>query len=826
MSHPPALVIHGHFYQPPRDNPWTGQIERQPSAAPFHDWNARIDRECYRPNGWARIFDDRGRVRRIVNNYERLSFNFGPTLLSWLERHQPRGYRRILEADRRSRAGGGHGNAIAQGYHHAILPLCNDRDLRTQVRWGCAEFAHRYGRTADALWLPETACDDRTLGVLIDEGLRYALLAPNQADAVDEGAGWRDVSDGSIDPGRPYRFDHPDGSGRSLALFFYDGAISQAIAFEGVLSSSRALVDRFSAASGGNGTIVHAVTDGESYGHHHRFGDRCLAHALFEEAERQGFWVTNYATLLDHHPAPLPQVRIKGGDEGRGTSWSCAHGVGRWMRDCGCHTGGGPGCHQRWRAPLRAALDTLRDAAATAFAARLEPWFEDPWALRDDYIALLLHPTRDRAAFLAARARVPLDAERVATTLGWLEAQREAMAMYTSCGWFFHDLAGIETLQVMRYAGRLVDRLAGLGVSGVEASLLAQLAEAETNDPACGNGADLYRREVWPQRVTAEGLAAHVAMSQVIDPQSGPQDEVAGHRVQLSAQTVAGQGGWTVATARVALEARATGTRTDHATCVLHLGGVDLHCAVCPFPGETAFAKASARLQAAGSRGSWLALVRAAEAEFGAQAYGLTDVLESGRERVSQTLFEALRRRYAAFDASRYEEAAGVLRRFVASGLPVPPELRAWVGAGLRRRWVVALGVAERGLGDGFDPRAYDQALALAAPEAAVRLERALTTILGHLETGAPAAALGTNPITAALELLDTARRLGLTLDLEVAQEQVYAWVMPTLATGADDPPSAPSSRPELEALLAAFELSGLRGRRSASDAGGETREE
>lgn len=326
------LVIHGHFYQPPRENPWTGSVDREASAAPDHDWNERVYRQCYRPNAFARVLDGYGRVTQIVNNYAFISFNFGPTLLAWMQERHPETYERILDADRvSSQRNGGHGNAIAQGYNHTILPLMNERDRRTQIRWGLADFRHRYRRTAESLWLPETACNDATLGALIDEGLRFVILSPYQAERIRRIGthAWHTVTDGSIDPGLAYRYFHRDGSGRSIAVFFYDGPIARAVAFEGALASSQALVGRLAQAPGGSGRLVHIATDGESYGHHTHLGERGLAHALCVEAEARGFSLTNYGAFLDAFP-PTIEVEIKYGSAGEGTAWSCAHGVGRW----------------------------------------------------------------------------------------------------------------------------------------------------------------------------------------------------------------------------------------------------------------------------------------------------------------------------------------------------------------------------------------------------------------------------------------------------------------------------------------------------------------
>src|SRR5688572_18307168 len=474
-----ALIIHGHFYQPPRENPWTGEVEREPSAAPYHDWNERIHDECYAPNA-------------VANNYAKISFNFGPTLLSWLERAHPETYQHILAADRESAAQrGGHGNAIAQAYGHAILPLCNERDRVTQVVWGVADFRFRFGREPEALWLPETAANDATLALLIDQGLRWVILAPDQAKRVRAGDEWVDVSGGKVDTTKPYRFEHPDGSGRSIAIFFYNGPLARAIAFEKALTSSRDLVERFVQAAK-RGDLVNAATDGETYGHHFKFGDLCLAHALGIEAKEAGFWITNYGEYLDRNP-PDSRVEIDNGLQGEGSSWSCAHGVGRWTRDCGCHTGGETGWNQAWRDPLRVALNYLRDDAALKFESRGGELLRDPWAARNDYISVLLDE-QTRAEFLARHAVRPLSEAEQRRAFDLLEMQHSAMLMFTSCGWFFSDLAGIETIQVLRYAARVLDLQNQLGFEAPRKQFLDLLANAKSNQPEKGNGADIFAR--------------------------------------------------------------------------------------------------------------------------------------------------------------------------------------------------------------------------------------------------------------------------------------------------------------------------------------------
>ena len=532
----PDLIVHGHFYQPPRENPWTGIIEEQPSAAPFHDWNERIQAECYQPNTSAVISDPVTGEPGAINNYERISFNFGPTLLSWLEQNHPETHKRIIDADRASvLTHDGHGNAIAQAYGHAILPLCNERDLRTQIRWGLADFGSRFGREPEAMWLPETACNDRVLDALIEEGLRYVILAPHQAaryrtasnpspfgrrqgEGLDEvenservkragrmpanrpqDAGvpsWREVDQNTLHTSIPYRYTHARDAGKSIAVFFYNGPLSRAIAFEGLLRSSSALVDSFTQAVRGR-AMLNLATDGETYGHHFKFGDLCLAHALTVEAPARGFKLTNYGEYLDHHP-PQYDVEINNGADGQGTSWSCLHGVGRWTRDCGCATGGEPGWNQKWRTPLRDALDFLRDENISHFEATRGNLFTFPWLARDDSISLILNPHQSCEQFLYEHAGRRLSADEGSRALTYLELQRMLLLMYTSCGWFFNDISGIETIQVLRYAARAMDLMKQLNLPSTRERFLDILSEAKSNRPELGTGADVFRRFVEP----------------------------------------------------------------------------------------------------------------------------------------------------------------------------------------------------------------------------------------------------------------------------------------------------------------------------------------
>lgn len=465
------ICIHCHFYQPPRENPWLEAIELQDSAYPYHDWNERITGECYAPNAASRILDGEGRIESIVNNYAKISFNFGPTLLSWLEDKAPDVYGAILEADRESREKfSGHGSALAQAYNHMILPLANRRDRYTQIFWGIKHFVHRFSRPPEGMWLPETAVDLASLDILAEHGIRFTILAPHQASRLRKigGRAWRDVSGARIDPTMPYKLRLP--SGRTINLFFYDGSISRAVAFEGLLARGENLAHRLLDAFSEARTwpqLIHIATDGETYGHHHRHGDIALAYALHYIESNNLAHITNYGEYLEQHP-PTHQVEIF-----EKTSWSCGHGVDRWWTDCGCNSGTHPGWNQAWRTPLRNALDWLRDTLAPQYEEKARACLKDPWAARDDYIEVILDRSPENLdQFLANHAARKLnDAEKI-TVLKLLELQRHTMLMYTSCGWFFDDLSGIETVQVIQYAGRAIQLAQELFGEGIESQFL------------------------------------------------------------------------------------------------------------------------------------------------------------------------------------------------------------------------------------------------------------------------------------------------------------------------------------------------------------------
>lgn len=488
------LCIHGHFYQPPRENPWTNEIEQQPSAAPFHDWNERIFQECYKPNTEAVIVDETGKVLRRVNNYEYLNFNFGPTLLSWIETKHPNTYAKILEADKKSIAAhNGHGNAIAQVYNHIILPLANKRDKTTQVKWGIKDFEHRFNRKPEGMWLAETACNNATLEVLIEEGIKYTILDPSQAEKIRKIGtnNWEEVIGGRVNPKLPYRYFSKKQFGY-IDIFFYDGPLSKNLAFDDVVFDAKRLMDSIDSAKMNNyeeDQLIALAVDGETFGHHKHFTERTISFLLSEYAETRGYKIVNYGEYLALHE-PQFEVMINEGSRGEGTSWSCIHGVGRWKKNCGCHTGGYDGWNQRWRRHLRNALNLLDSKLAVLYEIEGQKYFKNVWDARNDYIDIIL--MNDTKEFFTKHSVKKLKKAEMQTALYLLEMQKFAMFMFTSCGWFFSDISGIESQKVLEYAKRSIEM--GEKVLGISLhdEFLDELEKAKSNKPEYINGKEIF----------------------------------------------------------------------------------------------------------------------------------------------------------------------------------------------------------------------------------------------------------------------------------------------------------------------------------------------
>ncbi len=497
------ICIHGHFYQPPRENPWTGEIERQDSAKPYHDWNERILHECYEPNSEAEIIDDHEKVVAIINNYGLINFDFGPTLLAWIKYKHPETYARIIEADRLSAlTHNGHGNAIAMCYNHMIMPLANFNDKITQIRWGMADFKYHFGRDSEGIWLPETACNWETVEVLINEGIKYIILDTSQAERVRKFSEteWTTVADNAINPKAPYRCYSMVNRNKFIDIFFYDGPVSKAVAFDDVLESSQNLLNKIFAASDKTSAaaeqLISVATDGETFGHHKKHAERTLAFFLASLAPQNNLKIVNFGEYLELHP-PEFEVEIKQGDNGEGSSWSCVHGVKRWKEDCGC--GGGGGWHQQWRKPLRETLDWLRDQLIVLYENMGRLLFTDVWKARNEYIYLLNdNSPKAKAKFFNDNTTKKLSEGEITLCIKLLEMQRYSMLMYTSCGWFFSEISGLETVKILEYASRAMEIAKEISGIDIETEFLKRIEKAKSNIPKYSTGKGVYEKLVKP----------------------------------------------------------------------------------------------------------------------------------------------------------------------------------------------------------------------------------------------------------------------------------------------------------------------------------------
>ena len=663
---PRYVCIHGHFYQPPRENPWLEAIEQQDEAYPYHDWNERITVESYGPNAEARILDARDRIVHIVNNYASISFNFGPTLLTWLRDHARATYDAILDADRQSIGRFGHGSALAQAYNHMIMPLANARDRRAQVLWGIRDFEHRFGRTPQGMWLPETAVDIASLEELAAAGIAFTILAPHQAASFRRigDRDWHDVGGARVDTRRAYLCNLP--SGASITLFFYDTSTSRAVAFENLLRNGEEFARRVVAIASADGEpqLANIATDGETYGHHHRHGEMALAYACQYIQQRELATVTNYATFLAAHP-PQYEVQIL-----ENTSWSCSHGIERWRSDCGCHTGGAAGWHQRWRRPLRDALDWLRNEITPHFEQRAAELLNDPWAARDDYVDVVLDRRQNTLPFLARHARGRPGQAEIVTVLKLMELQRHAMLMYTSCGWFFNDVSGIETVQVLQYAARVVQLAHELFGIDLEDALLQRLERAESNDPEAENARRIYEKEVVPSRLDLLSVAAHYAVNSLFDG-TRPAERVYCYDVQLEQGDRRQSGDTLLIVGRARVVSDITEESELVTFAVLHFGNHNLTGGIRRFAGEREFRALRDELLRAFSTADLAAVVRLL-ANFPEYTFSLKSLFG---DRQRQILYRVLESSLA--DAERayrdlYRENASLMRFLIAQDLPLP----------------------------------------------------------------------------------------------------------------------------------------------------------
>jgi alpha-amylase/alpha-mannosidase (GH57 family) len=674
MGSPRYICIHGHFYQPPRENPWLEAVEVQDSAHPYHDWNERITRECYAPNTRARLMDGPGKIVNLINNYAWMSFNFGPTLLSWMAEFTPQTLEGIVQGDRVSRdRHRGHGNALAQCFNHMIMPLASERDKKTQVAWGIADFRHRFGREPEGMWLPESAVDTASLEALAAAGIRFTVLAPHQAHR------WRRLGEkewadkGGIDPSRAYACRLP--SGKSIALFFYDGIVAREVAFERLLDSGERFLGRLMQGFNDARThpeLMHIATDGESYGHHHVFGDMALAYVLDRLRQHPHVRLTNYGEFLELHP-PEWEVEIH-----ENSSWSCAHGIERWRADCGCKTRGD--WHQAWRGPMRQALDRLKARLDTLFGTRGRECFRDPWAAREGYIEIILDRAPDSVRrFLNQFAYPDLDEVLTREALGLLEMQRHAQLMFTSCGWFFDEISGLETTQCLRYAARALQLARGFD-RDFEEEFVRELEKAPSNLALHRTGRGVWEQLVSPTRIDLQRVLAHHAISLIYRPR---QDRLRDYCYDVESldQEVHARGNNHVAFGRLRVRSLITGDSAEASFVVIHYGGLDFYTVLRTADGAQAYAEFKKRLLQTYRTGSLADVTALVVREFEGDVHRLDDLFAEEQRRVIGIV---LADRFEDYQQS-FERLANqdedVLNRLGQLHYPVPKPLRAAASA-------------------------------------------------------------------------------------------------------------------------------------------------
>lgn len=670
------LTIHGHFYQPPRENPWLEAIELQDSALPFHDWNERINKECYNPNSISKIVDNRNRILDVVNNYEHMSFNFGPTLLSWMEHFAPLTYERIIKADIESVSEhSGHGNAMAQVYNHIIMPLANENDKQTQIKWGIRDFEYRFGRKPEGMWLAETAVDDETLKFLEENGIKFTVLSPYQALKFrQEGdKDWQDVSWGNIDPARSYRYYIKSAPGKFIDLFFYDGAISRSVAFDELLKDGNKFIKRLKEGISDcrdYPQLINIATDGESYGHHTKFGDMALSYVLKIRAKDEGFKITNYAEYLDKYRSNC-EVDIK-----QASSWSCFHGVGRWKEDCGCSTGGHPGWNQKWRKPLRNALDYLRDELIVVFENEGQKYFDNVWNVRNKYINVILDRNEMNVKkFQQENFKPDLTDDDKVRAMELLEIQRQAMLMYTSCGWFFSEISGIETVQIMKYAARAMQLASRFTSKNLEEKFLEILSQAKSNIPEFGTGKDIFERFVKPSIITVKQIATLWALSSLYQ-DFEDEENVYCYTITRKAYKKVQKNSSTFIVGHIEIQSKITLQKSNVMFALMQYAGGDFHCTIKEYSDDAEFNRIKNDLIKIYTMNTLTEIIRALDEYFGKEYFTLKDIFIEERRKILQILLKGKLEKFSQTYQEMYDEGKGSIYHLQGLGLSIPDEFK------------------------------------------------------------------------------------------------------------------------------------------------------
>ena len=664
------VCIHGHFYQPPRENPWLEEVELQDSAYPYHDWNEKVTAECYAPNAASRILDPERVIIDIVNNYSKVSFNFGPTLATWMQKHNAEAYQAILDADKKSqKLFSGHGSALAQCYNHMIMPLANKQDKRTQVIWGLRDFEYRFGRKPEGMWLPEAAVDLETLDMLAENGIKFTVLSPGQAKQVRKigEEKWQDVNGAKFYPRKPYICILP--SKKTIAIFFYDGSISQEIAFGGLLDNGENFAKRLTTAFSQNNEspqLVHIATDGETYGHHHRFGDMALAYCLYYLEANNLAKLTNYGEYLEKNP-PQHEAEIF-----ENSSWSCFHGIERWRNDCGCNSGMHQGWNQKWRAPLRGALDWLRDNLIQIYQEQASKLLKQPWEARNDYINVILDRSTDNIEkFLNAHKAKELSGEDKVKTLKLLEMQRHAMLIYTSCGWFFDEISGVETVQVLQYAARAMQLAKETSGVSLEEAFINLLERAPSNIAEFDNGAKVYELFVRPAVLDLLRVGVHYAVSSLFK-EHVEETEIYSYFAKSKSYETLETGKQKLNIGRVIVRSKVTREENEVSFTVLHLGDHNLIAAAREFMGEEAFLKMQQELKKAFDKGDIAEITREIEKHFNHESYSLWHLFRDEQRKVLNQIFDSAINEINNSFRQIFEHHAGILQVTDKLKMPLP----------------------------------------------------------------------------------------------------------------------------------------------------------
>lgn len=758
------VCIHGHFYQPPRENPWLEEIELQDSAYPYHDWNERISVECYGPNAAARILGEGLEVIDIINNYSKISFNFGPTLLSDLEKRRPEIYRAVIEADRMSMANfSGHGSAVAQVYNHMIMPLASSRDKLTQVRWGLADFRKRFGRDPEGMWLPETAVDLETLDILASHGIRFTVLAPRQAKRTKKAARGARWKESEVDTRLPYLVELP--TGNSIAVFFYDGAIAHEVSFGGLLYNGEAFARRLVSPAYQDGTpyMVSIATDGETFGHHHKYGEMALAYCLHFIESNSLARLTNFGEYLERHPPDhLAEIH-------ENSSWSCVHGIERWRDDCGCNSGTRRDWKQGWRKPLRDALDRLRDSLSPIYEEEGAKYLKDPWAARDAYIGVILDRSGENIdAFFGAHASRALSEPERIEAIKLLEMQRNALLMYTSCGWFFDEVSGIETVQVMRYAARAIQLAEEAKEVPIEDEFTRRLESAPSN--VYSNGREAYEMFAASARIDLERVGMHYAISSLFD-EYGRSAPTYCYDAESDIYEKYEAGKLKLAIGITGVRSRVTNEAARFFYSVLHLGENSVNGGISPFAGINLFNSMKIQMTSAFEKRDLPEIIRLMDKYFGTNSYSLWHLFrDEQRKIIDQILFHT----YEDIEASYrhiFEDNFNMMEFLRQLDIPLPEPLSVTASFTINTD-------LKRSLGDGLDIEKV-KALIKKAERLSVRIDVATMAFRAEKFVNASmerlASAAEDIPLMeTARDLLEILRPLGLPMNLLSAQDTYF----------------------------------------------------